>query len=72
MAGTYRHQTLIEAPIEDVWAVVSDPRTHRERWPDVVYVQGGRTPSCSPRVMPATGGYVRVITSRLESADTVV
>jgi uncharacterized protein YndB with AHSA1/START domain len=39
MAGTYRHQTLIEAPIEDVWAIVSDPRTHPEWWPDVVEVR---------------------------------
>ena len=37
--GTYRHQALIEAPVEDVWAVVSDPRTHPEWWPDVVDVQ---------------------------------
>ena len=36
MAGTYRHQALIDAPIEDVWAIVSDPRTHPEWWPDVV------------------------------------
>lgn len=39
MAGTYRHQALIDAPIEDVWAVVSDPRTHPDWWPDVVDVQ---------------------------------
>lgn len=39
MAGSYRHQALIEAPIEDVWAIVSDPRTHPEWWPDVVDVQ---------------------------------
>jgi hypothetical protein len=39
MAGTYRHQTLIEAPIEDVWAVISDPRTHPDWWPDVIYVR---------------------------------
>jgi uncharacterized protein YndB with AHSA1/START domain len=39
MAGTYRHQALIDAPIEDVWAVVSDPRTHPEWWPDVVDVR---------------------------------
>jgi hypothetical protein len=32
MAGTNRHQALIEAPIEDVCAVVSDPRTHPEGW----------------------------------------
>jgi uncharacterized protein YndB with AHSA1/START domain len=39
MAGTYRHQTLIDAPIEDVWAVISDPLTHPEWWPDVVEVR---------------------------------
>ena len=39
MGGTYRHQALIEASVEDVWAVVSDPRTHPEWWPDVVDVQ---------------------------------
>jgi uncharacterized protein YndB with AHSA1/START domain len=39
MGGTYRHQALIEAPVEDVWAVVSDPRTHPEWWPDVVEVR---------------------------------
>ena len=39
MAGTYRHQTLIEAPIEDVWAIISDPLTHPEWWPDVMDVR---------------------------------
>ena len=39
MAGTYRHQTLIEAPVEDVWAVISDPLTHPDWWPDVVEVR---------------------------------
>ena len=39
MAGTYRHQTLIDAPIEDVWAVISDPLTHPDWWPDVVAVR---------------------------------
>jgi uncharacterized protein YndB with AHSA1/START domain len=39
MAGTYRHQALIEAPIEDVWAVISDPLTHPDWWPDVVAVR---------------------------------
>jgi uncharacterized protein YndB with AHSA1/START domain len=37
--GTYRHQALIDAPVEDVWAVVSDPRTQPEWWPDVLDVQ---------------------------------
>jgi uncharacterized protein YndB with AHSA1/START domain len=39
MGATYRHQALIDAPVEDVWAVVSDPRTHPEWWPDVVDVR---------------------------------
>ena len=39
MAGTYRHQTMIEAPIEDVWAVIKDPLTHPDWWPDVVEVR---------------------------------
>jgi uncharacterized protein YndB with AHSA1/START domain len=39
MGGTYRHQALIDAPVEDVWAVVSDPRTHPDWWPDVVDVR---------------------------------
>jgi uncharacterized protein YndB with AHSA1/START domain len=38
VAGPYRHQALIEAPIEDVWEVVSDPRTHPEWWPEVIAV----------------------------------
>jgi len=39
VGGTYRHQALIDSPVEDVWAIVSDPRTHPEWWPDVVDVQ---------------------------------
>ena len=39
MGRTYRHQALIDAPVEDVWAIVSDPRTHPEWWPEVVDVQ---------------------------------
>jgi hypothetical protein len=35
MADMRRAHSLIEAPIEDVWAVVSDPRTHPEWWPEV-------------------------------------
>jgi uncharacterized protein YndB with AHSA1/START domain len=36
VARSYRHQALIDAPVADVWQVVSDPRTHPEWWPDVV------------------------------------
>jgi uncharacterized protein YndB with AHSA1/START domain len=39
MAGPYRHQALIEAPLEDVWEVVSNPRTHPDWWPEVVGVE---------------------------------
>jgi uncharacterized protein YndB with AHSA1/START domain len=35
MADTYRRQCVIEAPIEDVWSVVSDPETHPDWWPEV-------------------------------------
>ena len=38
MARSFRHQALIDAPVGDVWEVVSDPRTHPEWWPDVVRV----------------------------------
>jgi hypothetical protein len=37
-AGRHRH-LLIRAPIEDVWAVVSDPRTHPDWWPELVGVR---------------------------------
>jgi hypothetical protein len=39
MAGPYRHQALIEAPLEEVWELVSDPRTHPDWWPDVVGIR---------------------------------
>jgi uncharacterized protein YndB with AHSA1/START domain len=41
MAGSYRHQAFIEAPIDEVWPLVSDPRTHPEWWPDVIAVEAG-------------------------------
>ncbi len=39
MADMYRRHVLIEAPPEDVWAIVSDPRTHPDWWPDVYEVR---------------------------------
>jgi uncharacterized protein YndB with AHSA1/START domain len=38
MARTYRHQALIDAPVDDVWEIISDPRTHPEWWPEVVRI----------------------------------
>src|ERR671911_301412 len=35
MAHSYRHQAFIEAPLDEVWEVVSDPRTHEDWWPEV-------------------------------------
>jgi uncharacterized protein YndB with AHSA1/START domain len=52
MAGPYRQQALIEAPIEEVWEVVSDPRTHPDWWPDVVTVD-------APEELDAGDEYVR-------------
>jgi len=39
MARSYRHQALIDAPVGDVWEVVSDPRTHPDWWPEVVRIE---------------------------------
>ena len=36
MAGPYRHQALIEAPVEEVWELVAHPETHPDWWPDVM------------------------------------
>ena len=39
VADLYRRHALIEAPIEDVWSVVSDPRTHPSWWPELTGVE---------------------------------
>jgi uncharacterized protein YndB with AHSA1/START domain len=39
MSRTVRQQALIEAPVGEVWDVVSDPRTHPDWWPDVVAIE---------------------------------
>jgi hypothetical protein len=53
MAEPYRRQGLIEAPIDEVWGIVSDPHTHPDWWPELrevrVPVEGGNA-----------GEYVRV------------
>ena len=41
--GRYRHQTLIEAPVEVVWAQVGDPNTYPEWAGETVEVNGLET-----------------------------
>jgi hypothetical protein len=38
VADTYRRHALINAQVDEVWEVVSDPRTHPDWWPDVKHV----------------------------------
>jgi uncharacterized protein YndB with AHSA1/START domain len=35
----YRRHALIEAPVEDVWSIVSDPETHPDWWPSLDAVE---------------------------------
>jgi uncharacterized protein YndB with AHSA1/START domain len=52
MARSYRHQALIEAPLDEVWEVVSDPKTHPDWWPEVLAVD-------APGEMQEGDEYVR-------------
>lgn len=63
IADSYRRQTLIEAPIEDVWGVISNPGTHPEWWPEVEDVRFSGE-------LAEGGEYVRV-TRRLGFLDAV-
>jgi uncharacterized protein YndB with AHSA1/START domain len=38
--GSYRHQTLIEAPVDAVWAQVGDPNTYPQWAGETVEVRG--------------------------------
>jgi uncharacterized protein YndB with AHSA1/START domain len=39
MADTYRRHAVIDAPVEDVWSIVSDPHTHADWWPEIKHVR---------------------------------
>ena len=54
MPGTNRGHALIQAGVDDVWAVVGDPRTHPDWWPEVIDVQ-------VPGGLEDGGEYVRVV-----------
>jgi polyketide cyclase/dehydrase/lipid transport protein len=65
MAGPCRSHALIEAPVDEVWATVCDPRTHPGWWPDLpgVEVDGE---------LEEGGQYVRKASGRLnDRADSV-
>jgi hypothetical protein len=53
MADTYRRHALIEAPIDHVWSIVSDPHTHPDWWPEVKHVR-------APAESEEGGAYTRV------------
>jgi uncharacterized protein YndB with AHSA1/START domain len=40
VAGPYRNQALIEAPVEEVWELIRNPNSHPDWWPDVVAAEG--------------------------------
>jgi Polyketide cyclase / dehydrase and lipid transport len=41
VSGPYHSQTLVEAPLGEVWDVVSNPQTHPDWWPEVFEVRQG-------------------------------
>jgi hypothetical protein len=51
MTDSYRRHALIEAPIDDVWSIVSDPHTHPDWWPELQGVEDA--------VEGMDGAYVR-------------
>jgi hypothetical protein len=66
MADMCRRQALIEAPIEDVWAIVSDPHTHPDWWPELRGVE-------APDDLAGGGEYTRRTRRMgfLDAVDTV-
>jgi len=40
--SAYRHQAHLDAPLQDVWALVASPTRYPEWWPRVIEVRGER------------------------------
>ena len=38
--SAYRAQALVEAPIDEIWGLVADPKRHPEWWPRIIEVRG--------------------------------
>jgi uncharacterized protein YndB with AHSA1/START domain len=64
MAESYRCHAVIDAPVEDVWAVVSDPTTHPQWWPEVEDVEMSET-------LGERGEFVRKTRRRLGFGELV-
>jgi hypothetical protein len=62
MADTYRRHCVIQAPVEDVWSIVSNPHTHPDWWPELHAVREAEAGE--------GGDYVR-LTKRLGFLDVV-
>ena len=56
--SVYRAQAHLDAPLEDVWALVGNPATYPEWWPAAVEIQGDRSRlvTCTPRLWESLGG----------------
>jgi hypothetical protein len=63
MADTYRRHCVVEAPIEEVWSIVSDPNTHPDWWPELEAVEA--------ETMAGNSGEYTRLTKRLGFLDVV-
>jgi hypothetical protein len=52
-------QALLEAPVEEVWSLIGDPRRHPEWWPGVIEVDGERFEEGSEYVQVTHGSFGR-------------
>lgn len=53
-------ETLIDAPVEDVWGLVGDPRTYPDWWPRFIEVRGERFEEGSEFLQVSQGPVGRV------------